>query len=40
MGEPKELIGTLFYLADEEMSGFVDGVVVPVGGGFQAYSGV
>ena len=40
MGEPKELLGTLFYLADEEMSGFVDGVVIPVEGGFQAYSGV
>lgn len=40
MGEPKELLGTLFYLADEEMSGFVDGVVIPVDGGFQAYSGV
>ena len=40
MGDSKELLGTLFYLADEEQSGFVDGVVIPVDGGFQAYSGV
>ncbi len=39
-GEAEELIGTLLYLADETISGFVDGVVIPVDGGFQAYSGV
>lgn len=39
-GKPEELIGTLFYLCDENASGFVNGVVIPVDGGFSAYSGV
>lgn len=39
-GEPHELIGTLKYLVDEEASGFVNGVVIPIDGGFSAYSGV
>lgn len=39
-GEAKELIGTLLWLASDEASGFVNGVVIPVDGGFSAYSGV
>lgn len=39
-GEPEELIGTLLWLVDNNASGFVNGVVVPVDGGFSAYSGV
>lgn len=39
-GAPEELNGTLLWLADAEVSGFVNGVVVPVDGGFSAYSGV
>lgn len=39
-GEPEELIGTLLYLVDPKMSGFVTGVIIPVDGGFSAYSGV
>lgn len=39
-GEPKELLGTLLWLLDENSSGFVTGIVVPVDGGFSAYSGV
>ena len=39
-GEKEELIGTLLWLLCPEASGFVDGVVVPVDGGFSAYSGV
>jgi len=39
-GEPKELIGTLLWLCCPEASGFVNGVVVPIDGGFNAYSGV
>lgn len=39
-GKPEELIGTLLWLTDSEKSGFVTGVVVPVDGGFSAYSGV
>lgn len=39
-GELDELTGTLLWLADDEFSGFVTGIVVPVDGGFSAYSGV
>ena len=39
-GEAEELLGTLLWLADERASGFVNGVVIPVDGGFAAYSGV
>ncbi|KMM54543.1 D-mannonate oxidoreductase, partial [Bacillus glycinifermentans] len=39
-GRPEDLLGTLLWLADEEMSGFVTGITVPVDGGFMAYSGV
>ena len=39
-GEPNELIGTLLYLVSPEASGFVTGVVIPVDGGFNVYSGV
>ena len=39
-GKPEELLGTLNWLCDENASGFVTGVVVPVDGGFSAYSGV
>ena len=39
-GEADELVGTLLWLADEKASGFVNGIVVPVDGGFAAYSGV
>lgn len=39
-GEPEELLGTLLYLCSSKASGFVNGVVVPVDGGFSAYSGV
>ena len=39
-GEVSDLLGTLLWLASDEASGFVTGVVVPVDGGFNAYSGV
>ncbi len=39
-GVPADLDGVLLWLADEKFSAFVDGVVVPVDGGFAAYSGV
>lgn len=38
-GEPEELLGTLLWLCSEG-SDFVTGIVVPVDGGFSAYSGV
>ena len=39
-GVPEDLIGTLLYLLSNDFSSFVTGVVVPVDGGFAAYSGV
>jgi len=39
-GNPEELIGTLLWLIDETASSFVNGVIIPVDGGFSAYSGV
>ena len=39
-GSPEELIGTLLFLISKEASSFVNGIVVPIDGGFSAYSGV
>ncbi len=39
-GDPADLLGTLLWLADDQASGFVTGIVVPVDGGFNAYAGV
>ncbi len=39
-GETDELTGTLLWLLCYEASSFVNGVVIPVDGGFSAYSGV
>lgn len=39
-GEPADLTGTLLWLISKEASAFVTGVVIPVDGGFAAYSGV
>ena len=39
-GEVSDLIGALLWLADDGASGFVTGTVIPVDGGFSAYSGV
>jgi len=38
-GDPEEILGTLFYLISD-VSKFVTGVVIPVDGGFNAYSGI
>lgn len=39
-GKPEDLIGTLLWLVDDGASSFVNGTVIPVDGGFSAYSGV
>lgn len=39
-GEVSDLIGCLLWLVDDDASGFVTGTVIPVDGGFSAYSGV
>ena len=39
-GTTDDLTGTLLWLCDNGASGFVNGAVIPVDGGFAAYSGV
>lgn len=39
-GKPEELFGAMDFLCDNDASAFVTGVVIPVDGGFSAYSGV
>lgn len=39
-GKSEELEGGLLFLVNEEAAGFITGVVLPVDGGFSAYSGV
>lgn len=39
-GDPADLIGAVLFLTDENCSRFVTGVVLPIDGGFNAYSGV
>ena len=39
-GEAEELIGTLLFLVNNNAAGFITGVVIPIDGGFSAYSGV
>lgn len=38
-GEPEDLISTTLYLCDDSSS-FVTGVVIPIDGGFSAFSGI
>ncbi len=39
-GEAEELMGTVRFLLDDSVSSFITGVVIPIDGGFSAYSGV
>ena len=39
-GNIEDLTGTLLWLASDKASGFVSGTIIPVDGGFSAYSGV
>ena len=39
-GKAEELVGATLFLTNEEASAFVNGVVLPIDGGFNAYSGV
>ena len=40
LGKPEELLGALLFLVDSKAASFVTGIVLPVDGGFSAYSGV
>ena len=39
-GEVEELIGATLFLLDKKAASFITGVVIPIDGGFSAYSGV
>ena len=39
-GQAEDLIGTVLWLASEPASQFVTGTVIPIDGGFSAFSGV
>lgn len=39
-GKPEELLGAVDFLASSQAASFVTGVVLPIDGGFSAYSGV
>ena len=39
-GQPEDLIGAVLFLLDDEAAGFINGVVLPIDGGFAAFSGV
>ena len=39
-GVPADLTGALLFLCDEAYSGFITGLILPVDGGFSAFSGV
>lgn len=39
-GKAEELIGTLLFFVHKDESSFVNGVAIPIDGGFSAYSGV
>ena len=39
-GETEELEGALLFLLNDQAAGFITGIVLPVDGGFSAYSGV
>jgi NAD(P)-dependent dehydrogenase (short-subunit alcohol dehydrogenase family) len=39
-GESSELDGALLFLVNNAAASFITGVVLPVDGGFSAYSGV
>lgn len=39
-GSPEDLAGALLWLVSDEAAGFVTGTVIPVDGGFSAFSGV
>ena len=39
-GSPEDLVGAMLFLLDDEAAGFINGVVLPIDGGFAAFSGV
>ena len=39
-GDPEDLVGAVMFLLDDKAAAFVTGVVLPIDGGFNAFSGV
>lgn len=39
-GSPEDLLGAVLWLVSDEAAGFVTGTVIPIDGGFSAFSGV
>jgi len=39
-GDPEDLLGAVLWLLSDEAAGFVTGTVIPIDGGFAAFSGV
>jgi NAD(P)-dependent dehydrogenase (short-subunit alcohol dehydrogenase family) len=39
-GSPEDLTGALLWLVSDQAAGFVTGTIIPIDGGFSAYSGV
>jgi len=39
-GKPEDLVGALLWLLDDNASGFVTGTVIPIDGGFSAFTGI
>ena len=39
-GEAEELVGAVLFLLNNAAASFITGVVLPIDGGFSAYSGV
>jgi NAD(P)-dependent dehydrogenase (short-subunit alcohol dehydrogenase family) len=39
-GTPDDLVGTLLWLVNDQAAAFVTGTVIPVDGGFSAFSGI
>ena len=39
-GEAEELLGSVLFLVSDKAAGFITGIVLPIDGGFSAYSGV
>lgn len=40
LGTPEELLGAVLFLCDEKASGFITGAILPIDGGYTAFSGV
>ena len=39
-GKPEDLVGAMLFLLDDDAAGFINGVVLPIDGGFSSFSGV